>query len=95
MINTWMNAFGHHPDMVISEAAALAIKKSQFLPSLPEFAGYIRRAELILEARRIDKQHLREGKTWAGKEIEYFVIDEFIPLEDVEFTIKKLENGGH
>ena len=66
MSNTWMAAFGHHPDMVISEAAALAIKKSQFLPSLPEFAEYIRRAELILEARRVDDQHLRDGKTWAG-----------------------------
>lgn len=65
-INTWMMSFGKYPDNLIMEAAKLAVKKNAFLPSLSEFANYIRRAELLEQARAIDEKHLREGKTFPG-----------------------------
>ena len=59
--NTFMAAFGHHPDMVISEAMAVAIRRHKtFMPTLPEFAECIRRAEMILNSRAIDEVHRRQ-----------------------------------
>lgn len=56
-INTWMMSFGKFPDNLITEAAMIAIKKSPFIPSLSEFSAYIRKAELLQQARAIDEAH--------------------------------------
>lgn len=66
MLGTWASAFGMFPDDHFITAAQLAVKKSAFMPSLNEMSGYLRRAELLAQARAIDEKHLREGKTFPG-----------------------------
>ena len=66
MLITWASAFGMFPDDHFITAAQLAVKKSPYLPNLNELGVYMRRAELLAQARAADEAHLRDGKTWAG-----------------------------
>lgn len=55
LVGTWLAVFGDRSDSVMTTAAAIIVKKSSFLPLLPEFEKYIKRAELIETARAIDE----------------------------------------
>ena len=59
-LETFKSSFGHHPDNVIIEAAAVAVRRNDFIPSLQEFDECIRRAGMILENRRINEQKRKE-----------------------------------
>ena len=60
MAATFKATFDHHPDNVIIEAAAVAVRRNDFIPSLQEFDECIRRAGMILENRRINEQKRKE-----------------------------------
>jgi hypothetical protein len=57
MFVTWASAFGMFPDERFITAAQIAVKKSPFIPSLSEMGSYLRRAELLAQARAVDECH--------------------------------------
>lgn len=56
MSETYQSTFGDYPDDIIVEAAAVAVRRNDFLPSLQEFDECVRRAKLILESRQYNAQ---------------------------------------